>query len=487
MKNTAGNPQRFSHPLREGVVKNLILLAMLLLLALAIACAVWFQVGKNPYRITNTAISIAVLGFQVCLILCIQFGSYQDPAQFHLFCGLIYAAFLSTFSSSFVYMTSDGAHTLLPAAMNTASLVFASVYWAFFWLYMESSIPATRREKKITKIVLCFIGLYAAHRLAIFAASLVLGVSSYGSLSERFGLIQESMGLVFLALYLLHILHLKLGKKDKLLLVSYVLTPNCCILIRFLWMAAGNEWIITALVDVCGTLSLYVIFFALFLERNHAVLLKEMEFARKDQQLARQEREQTELKTALMLSQIQPHFLYNALTAIRVLCRTDPRRAEEAITHFSSYLRTNMDSLQGGRLIPFQKELEHTKTYLMIEQMRFGDDLRVCYDIPYSSFSLPALTLQPLVENAVRHGVCQKEEGGTVTIRTRQVGDAVHLSVSDDGPGFDPGVRPNDGRLHVGLDNVRSRLETLADGELFIDSRPGQGTTVTVILREEPL
>ena len=118
-----------------------------------------------------------------------------------------------------------------------------------------------------------------------------------------------------------------------------------------------------------------------------------------------------------MLSQIKPHFLHNALTLIIDLCDTAPQKAKEATVEFSRYLRGNMESIDRTGPISFEKELEHTKLYLDIEQMRFAGDLQVRYDIACTGFSLPALTVEPLAENAVRHGVREKPDGrGTVVI-----------------------------------------------------------------------
>lgn len=182
-----------------------------------------------------------------------------------------------------------------------------------------------------------------------------------------------------------------------------------------------------------------------------------------------------------MLSQIKPHFLHNALTLIVDLCDTDPRKAKEATVEFSRYLRGNMESIDGTGPIPFEKELEHTKLYLDIEQMRFSDDLQVRYEITCTDFSLPALTVEPLAENAVRHGVREKPDGkGTVVIATRETPDSYEITVTDDGPGFDPARLPEDGQLHVGIANVRQRLRQVVDGTLEYRSAPAEGTTAII-------
>ncbi len=195
----------------------------------------------------------------------------------------------------------------------------------------------------------------------------------------------------------------------------------------------------------------------------------------------------TENRMAVMLSQIQPHFLYNSLVVIRQLCREDPKRAEETVVEFAQYLRGTLDSLTLKKPIPFEQELGHTQTYLTIEQKRFGYKLNVIYDIQFKDFFLPALTLQPIVENAVQYGVTKKERGGTVTITVHERDGNAIIQVIDNGVGFDPGQPPQDGQNlprqnHVGIENVRSRLSVLCGGKLEIQSKPDEGTTAVITI-----
>lgn len=194
--------------------------------------------------------------------------------------------------------------------------------------------------------------------------------------------------------------------------------------------------------------------------------------------------EQRQMQTQIMISQIQPHFLHNTLSVIYSLCDADTELAKEAILKFSGYLRNNMLSLQNAEPVPFEQELEHTKTYLWIEQQRFGDILKVEYDVGATDFRLPALSLQPLVENAVKYGVRSREEGGTVTISVHRENGKIYVRVTDDGMGFDPLTYRNDGKTHIGIENVRSRLKQMCGGALEIESEIGRGTTATIILEE---
>jgi sensor histidine kinase YesM len=164
------------------------------------------------------------------------------------------------------------------------------------------------------------------------------------------------------------------------------------------------------------------------------------------------------------------------------LCRTDPKLAEEAVLEFSDYLRGNLDALSIKGSISFERELRHLETYLSIEKKRFGEKLPIIYDIKARNFQLPALTLQPIVENAVRHGVTKRDQGGTVTIETRE-NDSFVITVTDDGVGFDVnGKLENDGRSHVGIENTMQRLAAICGGTLKIESKPGEGTTAVITI-----
>jgi sensor histidine kinase YesM len=193
------------------------------------------------------------------------------------------------------------------------------------------------------------------------------------------------------------------------------------------------------------------------------------------------ENELVQNQIAIMLSQIQPHFLYNALGSIKALYKIDPKTAEDTLVDFSNYLRGNMDSLMLKEPITFARELQHVKTYLAIEKKRFEDDLSVVFDINTEDFMLPALTLQPIVENAVRHGIQKKDDGGTVTIKTEKTDNAVIITVIDDGIGFDIEQVQNDERSHIGIENVRNRLKANG-GSLEIQSNPCTGTTATIMI-----
>ena len=197
------------------------------------------------------------------------------------------------------------------------------------------------------------------------------------------------------------------------------------------------------------------------------------------------EKELEESHIAVLLSQMQPHFIHNILNVIYYLIGKDPAAAQGAISKFSDHLRNNLEAISQKELITFRKELNHIQTYLELEQIRFGEELSIVYDIEEDSFLLPVLSIQPLVENAVKHGIAKKRGGGVVTISSRQTEAEYRITVSDTGAGFDVERYMDDGKVHVGLMNVRQLLTSRMNATVDVDSTPGNGTTVTVTIPRE--
>ncbi len=225
--------------------------------------------------------------------------------------------------------------------------------------------------------------------------------------------------------------------------------------------------LISGLFLVCSV-AILIIYLMIQTDRNH--------------QNIEQEKQLVDMNIALMISQIQPHFLYNSLSSIRRMIKKDPNVAETAIENFSMYLRQNLEYMNHTELISFSSELKHVEEYLYLEKLRFGERLCVEYDIEYSEFVLPVLTLQPIVENAVKHGVLKKEDGGIIKISVRRSGNNVILSVSDNGVGFVPEANNTKDRRHIGFENVKKRIEMQCKGSISTESQIGVGTTVTMTI-----
>lgn len=192
-------------------------------------------------------------------------------------------------------------------------------------------------------------------------------------------------------------------------------------------------------------------------------------------------------------AQISPHFIYNALTAIGSFVRTDPERARELILEFAEFTRYSFRA--HGEFTTLAEELRSIDRYLTIERARFGDRLQVRLEIAPEVLpvTVPFLCLQPLVENAVRHGLSRKPGLGMVSIEARDAGAECHITVEDDGVGMDPAVlaagiaeaardSADDAGQHVGLSNVDERLRS-AFGDAFglvVETGLGSGTKVSM-------
>ena len=195
------------------------------------------------------------------------------------------------------------------------------------------------------------------------------------------------------------------------------------------------------------------------------------------EQYARQQREIADQRAGIMVLQMRPHFIYNTMTGIYYLCDQDPEKAKQVTLDFTTYLRKNFAAIASEDTIPFTDELEHTRAYLAVEQAQFEDTLFVSFDTPYTAFRVPPLTLQPIVENAVKHGMRSSSDPIHVSVVTRKTDKYVEITVEDDGPGFGAS---DDNEPHIALNNIRGRLELMCRGELQISAREGGGTSVTV-------
>lgn len=185
-------------------------------------------------------------------------------------------------------------------------------------------------------------------------------------------------------------------------------------------------------------------------------------------------------------AQIQPHFLYNTLNTVTAFCRTNPAKAAEILEELSNYLQGKF-RFNSMELIPLEQELDLLKSYLTIEQIRFGNRLNVNFCIESEANPLiPPLILQPLVENAVKHGVYPKSEGGTVKISIKDAREETIITIADDGVGIEPNkieclLNDKDAKeVGIGLQNINKRMQKHYGYGLMVQSSINKGTTITV-------
>lgn len=183
-------------------------------------------------------------------------------------------------------------------------------------------------------------------------------------------------------------------------------------------------------------------------------------------------------KLQLMISQIKPHFFFNTITTIQALCNIDAKKASDTLAVFANYVRQNL-SAQTNQLIPFDQEIQHVKTFVNIEILRFPN-IEVQYDLQFTDFDIVTLSIQPLVENAIKHGIRSKEHG-SVIISTRLLDNAICITIKDNGIGFDTKIINTLDDTHVGIRNVQNRLKILQNANMEISSN-SNGTTITITI-----
>ena len=196
--------------------------------------------------------------------------------------------------------------------------------------------------------------------------------------------------------------------------------------------------------------------------------------------LSRLEAQLAEARLVALKAQLQPHFLFNALNTVSVLMREDLDAADDVLVRLSALLRKSLDS-SAAHEVPLREEIALLETYLEIERARFADRLTYHVDVAPDALDarVPPLILQPLVENAIRHGIARRVSAGRIEIAAARRNGGLHMSVRDDGPGLAP-----DARDGVGLSNTRARLQQLygASHSFEIKSAEGGGAVVSLVI-----
>lgn len=333
--------------------------------------------------------------------------------------------------------------------------VFLLFYYLLFYANVEGKL------KKITSII----------NVSIFAIFVILDIvnifthiffNADGGVYTRAKFMIISQGYQFTGFILISVITIiskNLNSREKAAFILYCLFPLISIVVQNMMPGYAIAYMMIII-----TTEILV----LFLDVEKIIRIKE------------EEKKIKEAYIKIMMSQIRPHFIYNTLSSISTLITLDPNKAKVALDDFTEYLRMNLTSLTDTRLIPFEKELKHIETYVSLEKMRFNDRLTVKYDIETKDFEVPPLSIQPLVENAIKHGILQKLEGGELTIKSYEADDAYVVEVIDNGVGFDMNSDEYNSGEHIGLNNIKIRLTTMCKGELKCESKVNEGTKVVV-------
>jgi sensor histidine kinase YesM len=367
-------------------------------------------------------------------------------------------------STYFIYMGIKSSYTSdnMIIGFYTAFYIMNNIEVLMFYKYMTAY---TRLPKDIVKVVeivniILFIIVITGDIINIFTRMYFTSVDGV-YVRGKFMFISQGYQFVMLLIsYILIVTNKALYIREKIAFTIYVIFPAIAIILQNLF--PGFAFAYASLF-----ISIEILFLFLNIEKNYKI--KEDEKMIKD------------ANAKIMVSQIQPHFVYNTLSSISTLITIDPEKAQKALDEFADYLRMNFSTLTANRLVSFEDELKHIETYVQLEKLRFNNRVNVIYDIKDSHFNVPPLSIQPLVENAIKHGILKKIEGGTVTIKTYETDDAHIVEVMDDGVGFvinDVDFKSN---KHLGLNNIKYRITTMCKGDLNLYSEPNKGSKMVAI------
>lgn len=331
----------------------------------------------------------------------------------------------------------------------------------FFYQYFSSYSNIEKKIKDTFNIinVALFLIFVISDIVNIFAHMYFTAVDGVYTRSDLMILSQGYQFLMLAIVFVLVLINKGLNFREKIAFSLYCILPLISII-------AQNIFKGYAIAYATLLLAIEILFLFLNVEKN--IKIREDEQKLKDAHIK------------IMVSQIQPHFVYNTLSSISTLIPIDPEKAQKALDDFSNYLRMNFSTLTETKLVSFEDELKHIRTYVNLEQMRFKERVQVIYDIKVSSFSVPPLSIQPLVENAIKHGILKRIEGGVVELSTYEDDDAYIVEVIDNGIGFDMNEVDFKSNKHIGLNNVRHRILTMAHGDITFSSEVNKGTKVVV-------
>ena len=410
-----------------------------------------------------------LFGMAVCLVLLltilfdhrISTGTAYFMAFITLECILLFWDFEAWM------VDGDPSQILFNKIINYSNYGFVLFLLLAFWLYIKQLADRKDRMRKALEVV--YYVAFAAGMLIILTnpfTHFIFTIDEETGVYSRGELFWLSL-LAPLVLVILNTIVIKryiTGRRKKIGLYSYSLMPVLGAVVQIMFY--GIQVIYIAMLY-----SLILIYGNFYVERGQ-------EIATKDAKISEQ-------KISMIVARIQPDVLDRTLTLIKNI-EGNPPETVEAIDHFSRYMRGNLKTLSQKDTIPFATEMKHVRTYVDLEKLRFKEKLNVTYDIRDTEFRLPALTMQMLVENAIKHGVTVKEDGGTVKISTYSTIDGHVITVSDDGVGFDTGMSfEDDDQSHVGLANVKQRIEEMCEGKLEITSWIDRGTVVRITIPKE--
>lgn len=413
--------------------------------------------NNSIFNATICIIGIAILLIHILNVL-FKRNKRKDENRLLLF--LSFTAFHLAVYLTFTFIKTIYTSDAYVISFYTLFYIFNNLEVFLFFLYMLSYVDLNNKNKKILSIVnLSLFSIFVLLDIInIFTRMFFTSVDGVYVRSKTMFFAQIYQFIMLVIVFFITLFNKKLVVREKVAFICYCLFPLAAIIVQ-------NALPGYAIAYASIIVAIEILFFFVNVQKNI--------------QLSEEQEKNKEAQIKIMMSQIQPHFIYNSLSSISTLITIDPERAQNALDNFTEYLRHNLSSLTETKLIPFEDELRHIETYVSLEQVRFNERVNISYDIKARDFNVPPLSIQPIVENAIKHGILQKIEGGYVEFKTFVTSDAYVVEVIDNGVGFDINGIKKDNK-HIGLENIKQRLHTMCNAEMIIESEIDKGTRVTI-------
>lgn len=421
-----------------------------------------------PFDITVLNVSITLAGIFLCLLgmaqIRLTYRSGQLTSRYFLlfFCFLLVFA-LSNLTGLLLRGQAGSFVRGILLVSNYLELSFSCVL-AYMAPRYYLSVLDPQKQKKALRIA--FASLLGIHLLLVLISQFtgllyVIDENNVYRRSSGFPLaLLMPFSILLLSAFLLTHEKEKISRRGRVSFWLFLIVPGIAMTLQLFFY--GINLVVLASVLV-------------------AIFIYMMIFSDQAEQAEAQTRELNELKVTILTQQIQPHFIYNTMNTAYLLSENHPEQARTLIQDFMTYLKSNISTLSSTRPIPFEEELATTRAFGNILLTRYRNRFTVEYDLACTDFLLPALTIQPLVENAIKHGVLQSSEPDRkVIVRSAEQDSFWEVSVEDNGPGLDKKAVPRGEGTHIGLENVRERLQHISGGTLSIESEAGKGTKIII-------
>lgn len=419
--------------------------------------------NNQIFNVTVCSIGIAILIIHIITALLKKNRRRDENALINFFfLTVIHFASYLAFTFIHLYYTSDN----FIVASYTCFYIFNNLEVFFLFIYIIHYVEAQEKTKKI--LMIANISLFSVFIILdivnIFTGIFFTGTGGKYERADTMIISQIYQFAALLTVLFFTLFNKKLSLTEKLAFMSYCILPSVAIILQNLYKGYALAYVSI----IIGT---EILFSLLNIQKNTRII-------------AEQEKNK-DAQVRIMMSQIQPHFIYNCLSSISTLISIDIDKAQKALDDFAEYLRHNLSSFTQNHLIPFEDELKHIETYLSLEKVRFNDRINIVYDIKVNEFNVPPLSIEPIVENAVKHGILKKIVGGEIIVKTYETDNAYIVEVIDNGVGFNMSDIDFNSNKHFGINNIKYRLKSMCKGDLEITSEINKGTVAKLTFFKE--